>query len=365
MKLQITTANKIENPPKNYGFAFIDEEDKKLKIKRHDSLIEFNNELSDFQLLNLCDYTAYEVYPHKNDIQVGFHEALNRQIRHAVPAQMIESFYIRSNHLQDQQNVSIDWGDGSDFTNLSDFTDPVSGQTYDYRYFVSHEYKEEGKYIIKIYGNTYYGLIHDESTLNLMSRCFDVDLPTASHLSNYSSFARCAWLLVDVDMFSAFNFIKNARNISNLFSNCQNIKSIKGFYNSAILINQQAATFIKTMRMISTDYKIPALLYSDGIQKLFYDNYQLNMDILDLLPNNGFIPGQTIDVTQAFHNCKKLSCSNFEKLGEIFWNNTSITFTNTLSCFSTCSDDFRSHIPIDWGGTKDFSNLEGGGTEGI
>ena len=52
MKLQITTANKIENPPKNYGFAFIDAEDNKFKIKKCDSIIEFSKDQGGGNSLN-------------------------------------------------------------------------------------------------------------------------------------------------------------------------------------------------------------------------------------------------------------------------------------------------------------------------
>jgi hypothetical protein len=35
MKLPILTKDKVKNPPQRFGFAFIDEEDKKLKIMIH------------------------------------------------------------------------------------------------------------------------------------------------------------------------------------------------------------------------------------------------------------------------------------------------------------------------------------------
>lgn len=47
MKLSITTQDKIKNPQKGFGYAFIDAEDNKLKVKKHDSIIEFSNDQSD------------------------------------------------------------------------------------------------------------------------------------------------------------------------------------------------------------------------------------------------------------------------------------------------------------------------------
>lgn len=179
------------------------------------------------------DYTSWEVYPHENEIPKGQNEELDRFFRVPVPANMTESFYIRSKQLQDKQNVIIDWGDGSEYTKLSEFQNELSRSEGDWRYLVSHTYNQTWKYIIKIYGNTYFALLHNEFTSNLMCRVFDIDLPTASLLVNYSSFAGCTQLLTNVNMFNANNFNKNARNISNLFSNCQNMLNIFGFYNSA------------------------------------------------------------------------------------------------------------------------------------
>jgi hypothetical protein len=46
MKLPITTIDKIKNPQKGFGYAFIDAEDNRLKVKKHDSIIEFSNDQS-------------------------------------------------------------------------------------------------------------------------------------------------------------------------------------------------------------------------------------------------------------------------------------------------------------------------------
>ena len=64
MRLPIIKVENVRIPPEGYGFVFIDSEDKKLKIKKHNNgVIEFTNDLSDTKLLDLTDYTAFEVYP--------------------------------------------------------------------------------------------------------------------------------------------------------------------------------------------------------------------------------------------------------------------------------------------------------------
>jgi hypothetical protein len=225
MKLLIKDINSIPTPANGYGYAFIDAADNKLKIKKTNSIIEYSNTLDDIQLLDLSNYTAFEVYPH-NDLTAGINiQDLGGELLFDVPANMTQSFYIRSEQLQDKQNIVIDWGDGSEFTKLSEYSNSLGGSEGDWRYLVSHTYQEANKkYIIKIFGDTYFGLISNDNTKNIICRCFDVDLPTASHLTNYSSFVRDNELLLNLNMYNAYNFTKNARNISNMFAGCKNLK---------------------------------------------------------------------------------------------------------------------------------------------
>ena len=71
MRLPIIKVENVRITPEGYGFAFIDAEDKKLKIKKHNGVIEFTNDLSDIKLLDLTDYTAFEVYPTNAVISAG------------------------------------------------------------------------------------------------------------------------------------------------------------------------------------------------------------------------------------------------------------------------------------------------------
>ena len=115
MNLPLTTKDKITNPLKGYAFAFIDEEDKKLKIKKHDSIIEFNNDLSDVQLLDLTDYTAFEVFPTSKEYAPGEYVISYNGYSNSItiPAVDTHHFIIRSIYTLAQQNVVIDWGDGT------------------------------------------------------------------------------------------------------------------------------------------------------------------------------------------------------------------------------------------------------------
>ena len=96
--------------------------------------------------------------------------------------------------LPENQNVIIDWGDGT-FDNLKQ--NVPTGNSGDYRYRFVHEYSElDKKYIVKIFGNTYFSILADSDANysnvqnNIMSRVFDLDLPIASHILNISSWCK-------------------------------------------------------------------------------------------------------------------------------------------------------------------------------
>ena len=110
MRLPILKVENVRIPPKGYGFAFIDAEDKKLKIKKHNSVIEFTNDLSDTKLLDLTDYTAFEVYPTNAVISAGTtDEVTGLTYTYDVPADMTHTFQVRSSTPEDTCDVVIDW----------------------------------------------------------------------------------------------------------------------------------------------------------------------------------------------------------------------------------------------------------------
>lgn len=222
MKLPITTSEKIRTPEVGFGFAFIDEDDHKLKIKKHNSTIEFTNTLSDIQLLNLSDYTAFEVFAHNYHIGAEYSgtyadgsefnngqftstgspsgnwniyngyiapEFNNTKIYFAIPANMTHVITIRTTCADYQESdIIIDWGDGNlssvfngDFNGIeylteirsailsnqstyveyckSNFVDTVyDPNANEGNYTFSHTYSQNGRYIIKIYGRKYYSL---------------------------------------------------------------------------------------------------------------------------------------------------------------------------------------------------------------
>jgi hypothetical protein len=57
-------------------------------------------------------------------------------------------------------------------------------------------------------------------------------------------------------------------------------------------------------------------------------------------------------MNKAFNGCTKLTCSDYDKLANMLWNNTNVKFTNTVNCFTGCTSLDLNQIPTTWGGSK-------------
>jgi hypothetical protein len=64
---------------------------------------------------------------------------------------------------------------------------------------------------------------------NLTSRIFDVDLPIASHITNFSSMCYGATRLLTVKIPHSTKYIVDGYNFSSLFQFCENLTTIKRF----------------------------------------------------------------------------------------------------------------------------------------
>ena len=116
---------------------------------------------------------------------------------------------------KDACDVVIDWGDGN-VTQVSKSSGIIyqnfesSDKIHLYSGFTaSHSYSEESKFIVKIYGKTYfmvrcnpYGTADD----CIVSRIFDRDLPVASCLRNISSIALNSKKLLKIDVPYGYDF---------------------------------------------------------------------------------------------------------------------------------------------------------------
>ena len=369
MKLSITSANKIDNPIQGYAFAFIDEEDKKLKIKKHDSIIEFSNDLSDVQLLDLTDYTAFEVFPTSKEYAPGEYVISYNGYSNSItiPAVDTHHFIIRSIYTLAQQNVVIDWGDGTvtDIKNSEDVKE--YGVPGSQEFIVKHKYTElDRHYIVKIYGNTYFGIMGENSTKyiddgsgdakcylkhNLITRIFDKDLPVASCITNAASMCRYAKRLVYVNVYG-HSILRQVTNWTLCFSACENLYSAWGFQDDNLNVSACSEMFANCKSMVKTDFRIPRAPRSSSVaNSIFKECNNLSCNVDDLLETSDFMVSP-YKIGSMFYNTKvAITEDTVESVAAKLWNNPNIEFTTTTNCFKKCSAETKAFVPASWGGT--------------
>ena len=241
------------------------------------------------------------------------------------------------------QNVVIDWGDES-VTNLAvDIIPEYDSDANEYAYNVTHTYSTNGKYVIKVYGNTYFALKQNTSS-NILCRALDFDLPVASHLTNFSSFCRGSMHLLKVHI-GCHNFNKNFRNTSYMFNNCKNLLSATGFSTWGKHDCQYNSMFYNVTHMTVTDFKlIPGT--SDSIIQVFRGCAALVGDISDFFTYFNPPIGANITFQIVFQGCVGLTGTvPADKL----WDNHFVTWSQTKP-FTGCSVAIRDQVPASWGG---------------
>lgn len=358
MKLQLTTKDKIENPKEGFGIAFIDEEDKKLKIKTHDSIIEFTNDLSDasdIQLLDLLNKSAFEVMPNKIEIPSGtIDDVTGLTYSKAIPACTMHKMTLRSAQEPEECDVVIDWGDGN-IEAIKDMTWTTTNHTVGKSYELAHDYasamtQSSQRFIVKIYGKDYYTFRHNlYKDNNLISRIFDSDLPIAKHVTNFASMAFSADRLLKVHFPHSTAPFTYVYNWSSCFNECPNVVSITGFEDINLRSDAIYDGFMAACgNLVTTDFIFPAGL--SRIQNIFTGDVKLARDINDFFPKQGF-SSANIMIRAPFAYCKSITGTvQVDKL----WNNPNIVWTfehTTDRPFRLCSDELRAQVPISWGGT--------------
>ena len=300
-----------------------------------------------FENVHDDDYTAFEVFAHDYDIPIGECEELGGYVNYALPALMTHEFTIRSEEDQTKQNVVVDWGDGT-VVRLSDITPTGSSE---YNYLLTHTYASTGKYVVKIFGNTYFAMKHAQENNklynNILCRILTKDLPVASHLTNFSSFCLGANHIIHLNIDNP-NFMQNCSNIATICGFCKNMISATGFplRNKINLSYGYAFTYCYSLE--TTDLQITSALDGGGIGYIFRACKKLTTSPATILKYFLPAPGATYNMTGLFYQCESMTGTvPAEKL----WGNKSVNWTNTATCFAECSAEIRAQVPVSWGGT--------------
>lgn len=349
MNVPIKLRNEVSIPPQGYVFPFIDAEDMQLKAKLSDGIvINYTNVDDELKILDLIDYTAFEVFAHDYDIPVGECEELGGYVNYALPAMMTHEFTIRSTDASENQNVIVDFGDGT-IVNLKDI---IPTESSEYAYSLSHTYSSNGKYIIKIYGNTYFAIKQaqdkNKSYNNILCRALTDDLPIASHLSNFSSFCLGAKHLIYLNITNP-NFNFQYSNISTMCGFCTNLISATGFGLRNKLNCSYGYLFTYCYSLETTDLQIVSALEGGGIGYIFRACKKLNIDVNSFFKYFMPFSGTTFNVNGMFTQCENIVGI---VPGDKLWNNKNVNWTNTSTCFDKCSSEIRAQVPVSWGGTN-------------
>lgn len=309
------------------------------------------------------------MFPNDTQIAAGTTDSYTQlEYKVDIPVQMTEMFSVRSAQSLEQQNVIIDWGDNT----VTVLKDQVSVETQDliattddgvyqsveddreYEHFCWHKYAAPGKYIVKVYGNTYWGLRNkSHSQYNLISRLFDHDLPLAKCCVNISHIGYHALRLQKLSPQPYFNmtFIEN---MAFAFDGCTNLLEVKNFEKLPSMCNPVAVNnvFANCTNLTTSDMRLhpSATRYKNNWESFYKNCSNLAVDVLNLLPANGF-SGKYVSAPEIFQNCAKLTCSDYNKLANILWNDGHIIWSNPARVFTGCSSLNLAKIPKSWGGT--------------
>jgi hypothetical protein len=316
--------------------------------------------------VNTNEYSAFEVMPNKVDIPAGTAIVYNKTnnewnvvfpdngdtaltFSSDIAACTVHKMTLRSAQEPEECDVVIDWGDGTVET-IKDGN--YTGHTIGKAYELEHDYastmtSDVQRFIIKIYGKDYYTFRHNlYKDNNLISRIFDVDLPIASHVTNFASLAIYSQRLLKVHIPHSTSPYVNVWNWGSALSMCYNLVEVTGFEDISFCPDSKLASlFGNTNNLITTDFSFNS--GTDNLTNTFLCCSKLEANISNILPKNGFSTPQ-IKVGAVFYNCEKLTGT---VPGEILWNDKSKVWLNTSDAFIGCSDEIRKQVPKSWGGT--------------
>ena len=296
--------------------------------------------------------------------KVARNEEIGDFVHEEIPVGMTHKFLIRGSVPQEQQDVIVDWGDGSiEYLNqivpTSEINPDYKSSSYPIVYGMAHTYTNPGRYIVKIFGTTYSHIQHDEEasdkeTTNLISRIFDADLPIGSALKSVDGLCKYAMRLTRVNVSAASSGkLLEMRNVTDLFSYCKNLITATGF-NRYADFRYVSSIFFRCWNLRSTDFIIPNwCIFCDAA---FFECKELISPIEKLLPQRtvgGGFDMSYVSLTRIFNTCSKLTGTIPT---EMLWDNPYVKFnfganeTTIGICFKNASEEIRSQVPDIWGG---------------
>ncbi len=322
--------------------------------------------------------TAFKVFPNAKAYAVGdtIAELGDAVVAEPIPAEMTHKFIVRSTVPPTENDVIIDWGDGSPVTKLSDGITAQHEQSGveaiqelqengEYEFLCTHTYSTQGVYKVTLIGRDYFGLTPsvtfgehasnntvENTRYNLMCECMTAELPIASHIVNYSSFAIGALRLFEVN---AKNFAWNSAPVNwhGAFAVCKNLKCLIGFDVIAKYYGARTVTNLcsNCTALVESDFCLPGFVTEVNAFGTAYGRcYKLGSTgvtkIQNLIPKTGFAT-RKIQFSGVFNDCYELGGT--VPAGEL-WLDTSVKWEQTAQAFQDCTL-IAAQVPVSWGGT--------------
>lgn len=307
------------------------------------------------------DYTAFEVYANAEEIPAGTTHPELGYVTNKISAQMTEKFAIRTNYKHEDSDVVVDWGDGTTSSvnkgeiESEDLKEWDREHQYEAKYFMSHTYTAEGKYVIKVYGKKYFAVSNQwTQDNNLICRCLDKDLPLASCVNNLAGFATKAKRLIEICIPTSMN-LWDIENFYILFENCVNLLYAYGLKRKLKITRSTTGMFSGCSSLKKTDFVLPVspINTESGLNLIFKGCSSLTTPIQNIIPSAGFAC-RVIKVENIFYGCTSLTGTVPAKL---LWEDTSKVWQGTSSAFQGASEAIRSQVPTSWGGTNADINI--------
>lgn len=302
-----------------------------------------------------AELTKFEVYATDAVISAGTVDA-DTGLAYAadVPAGMSHYFKLRSDTLPANQDVSVDWGDGTtsvlrdgDYDTLDTAEWVSAGECV---YALHHTYSTPGKYIVTVNGKSYWGIQTGPFTnggASILSRMFAADLPLASWVSNLASCCKDSPKLQKVLIPTGMDLFVNIHNASSIFSGCVNLLSATNFATKFQYTRYVQNMFKGCSHLVTCDFRIPQnCIKSNAYKSVFEGCAALTANIADLLPERGF-DGVNLDISRCFYGCASLTGT---VPAAILWNDMRVVWTHA-NVFTGCPAALLAQIPTSWGGT--------------
>lgn len=297
-----------------------------------------------------------------------------------VDASTIQVLKFKSIYKPTEQNVKIEWGDGStshlasakENVQYNNSTVLVEYDENGYIYTCYHDYTDSlGEssskyYMIKIIGNKYSSLTSDENN-NIISGIFGDNMSFYLDCIDVEGLCKGSKKLLYVSCSDYDNAVLCLRNVKSLFENCINLQYAMGFYeitgiNTMLSMERM---FAGCTNMLNCDCRIAkSLAVNDedtGNKEVFLNCENMSSRLRALLPTNGF-DSRIITLDSTFKNCKNIyvNTSNIspkyeggepldiEHIQNILFNDTSKIFivNKTFESCMLLNNDID--IPAEW-----------------